>query len=84
MEEECLTCKFWQAYEVDAEESFKRGKCRRYPPVIDSIAVNEEIAFYKENGKEMPDTDASDAAVWTQPATWQSEWCGEYRSRTSS
>ena len=79
MNKKCIDCRFWLVFPVDEDASFKRGTCRRFPPVIDPIAVNEEIVFYKENGKEAPDTDSHDPTVWTQPTTWQDEWCGEYQ-----
>jgi len=79
MDDKCMNCRFWSVYEVDEAATFKRGTCRRFPPVIDLIAVNEEVTFYKENGKDEPDENSHCPTVWTQSRTWQDEWCGEYQ-----
>ena len=78
MPETCKSCKFWEVYEADATKQFKRGKCRRYPPVIDPIEVNEQLVFYKENGEEEPATDSACPTLWTQPPTFENCWCSEY------
>lgn len=77
--EQCAGCRFWEMFPVDVDAAYKRGTCRRNPPVIDPLAINEEIAFYKENGKDAPDETAHCPTMWTQASTWEHEWCGEFQ-----
>ena len=79
--ETCETCRFWQVFPIDAgqPETHKRGTCRRYPPVVDQLAVLDEMRFFKENGKEQPEENGYCPTMWRQASTWQDMWCGEWK-----
>lgn len=65
MKDACRNCKFWE-HASDGE-----GVCRRYPPVIDTLVVN--------NTKE-PTSDFAEESIlfWSFPSTSEMMWCGEH------
>ena len=82
-EQRCNKCQFWSVFFIDKQATFKRGTCRRMPPVIDLLAVHSEIHHYKDNGKSSHDETAHRATMWTQPTTYEDMSCGEFKNVTS-
>lgn len=58
MKEQCSECKFWSVFPVDAQAEFKRGTCRRMPPVMDLLAIHQETFDYEANGENLADETA--------------------------
>jgi hypothetical protein len=74
MEETCASCKFWQ--EVNDEW----GKCRRHPPVLDVL----QVEYARDNGYTEDDYASQSILWWSQPATSECSWCGEWVLRSNA
>lgn len=75
----CDQCKFWDSsmFGSDTEpwhEDDRRGKCRRFPPQIDSVYAGK---------REDEDGEGSEALLgaWQFPLTAGGDWCGEYEEK---
>lgn len=79
MPQTCENCLFYD----QTADGKKRGTCHRYPPVISDTLLALSV---KEHGEEdeLPTDIAYDelpaASVW--PATYDNEWCGEFKSES--
>ena len=61
---ECQKCFYWNYLEGED------GICKRNPPVLDVVAVQE--SEYK---------DTMDAVYWVQAITMADDYCGEWKSK---
>lgn len=67
--ERCETCRWWNlsaAWDSGRETGFDgelESKCHRYPPMRSL----------------QPDLDPADACYWDRPATYDTDWCGEWQ-----
>lgn len=82
--EQCGGCKFWLCLTDDDEVTYTRGSCRRFPPVIDPLAVHEEMRYSDREGDAATDIDCSEPDMWIQPRTYRTVWCGEFKRRAKA
>lgn len=67
-EQKCGNCLFWEA----TESNERKGYCRRYPPVLPSLAAQHEF---------FADSSEDELVIFEgiHPMTSQGQWCGEWR-----
>ena len=80
-ERRCEDCKFWSIFDDgDDVGGYRRGACKRYPPVIDPLAASKEVARLKEHGEDDPDENCKKSPdYWTWPCTHRDDCCGEFK-----
>jgi hypothetical protein len=69
-EDRCDACRFWLPDRQPKLEIVTQGECRRYPPTL----------AYGGYGGDDPDVIEHS----TYPATFDDEWCGEFRPQSSA
>ena len=68
----CDSCKYWELRDREINHpNDKVGKCRRYPPQLDTIYAGK-CEDEGSGGCEAIE------ACWYQPLTIGSDWCGEH------
>jgi hypothetical protein len=66
----CDGCKFWTRFKNDEE----KGRCKRFPPSIVPIVAQ---VIWDETGDWARVDESTGVFAW--PATFDDDWCGEWR-----
>lgn len=79
MIEQCDVCRYWQKLPNDGSEPFEYGKCKRYPPILDMMAIMYEVKQWPENEKLYPSRFFGPTEEYKWPSTAGADWCGEFK-----
>ena len=78
----CDKCEFWKDHDPkcinsNPHKDDKNGKCKRYPPVFESVETLRLVdgEHWDGAGSEV------DIGCWEQPSTYAANWCGEFKHK---
>lgn len=74
----CVTCRF---LEPESEDGAWGARCRRYPPVLNTLAIRRQMIV-----EDMDPDDAADLRMcWSIPRVFiETDWCGEHQPEPSA
>ena len=75
----CGNCDYWYCYKENEFEKFgaiAQGECRKYPPSIPVIEMNEDEVCFTDLYVSLNN---NGSLLLTHPLTFAEDWCGEFK-----